>query len=346
MSLLEIQNLSVSFSLYGQKLHAVRGISFSLNEGESLGIVGESGSGKSASVQAIARLQPTAKVEGKVLFEGEDLLTKTDAEMRQIRGSKIGMVFQDPMTSLNPTMTIGAQIEEALRCHRLNVKGRALELLKEMEIAEPEARLKQYPHQLSGGMRQRILIAIALSCRPKLLIADELTTALDVTVQAQILQLLRKQSASTSLILITHDLGVVAQTCKRVLVLYGGKIVESGPVDQILHAPRHPYTQMLLRSLPRLEKDKSEALEAIEGSAPNLLMPPSGCPFAERCPHAMPLCQTPPPFVNNTACWMVYQSRPKTWNLGDSEESRFEGSRREGYCINIAEERSFKDGPF
>ena len=198
--------------------------------------------------------------------------------------------------------------------------------------------LDKYPHQLSGGMRQRILIAIALSCRPKLLIADELTTALDVTVQAQILQLLRKQSASTSLILITHDLGVVAQTCKRVLVLYGGKIVESGPVDQILHAPRHPYTQMLLRSLPRLEKDKSEALEAIEGSAPNLLMPPSGCPFAERCPHAMPLCQTPPPFVNNTACWMVYQSRPKTWNLGDSEESRFEGSRREGYCINISDE--------
>lgn len=305
MNLLDIENLCVSFSLYGKKLQAVRGISFSVKKGESVGIVGESGCGKSAAMQAISRLTPAAKIEGKIFFEGEDLLKKSEAEMRKIRGKSIGMVFQDPMTSLNPTMTIGAQIEEALVCHKMKKTGRALDLLREVEMPDAKDRLKQYPHQLSGGMRQRALIAIALACKPKLLIADEPTTALDVIVQAQILELFKKRGEETSLILITHDLGVVAETCERVLVFYAGKIVESGPVEQILLHPRHPYTQMLLRSLPRLDQPKSEPLQAIEGMPPNLLTPPSGCSFAGRCPYVMPICAKDPPFIGSAACWRL-----------------------------------------
>ncbi len=299
MSLLEIDQLSVSFSLYGQTLHAVRGISFQLEQGESLGIVGESGCGKSAAMQAILRLVPNAKISGKILFNGENLLNKTEAEMRTVRGSQIGMVFQDPMSSLNPTMKIGAQIEEALRCHKLYAPGKALDLLRQVDMPQPELRLKQYPHQLSGGMRQRALIAIALSCQPKLLIADEPTTALDVTVQAQILEILKQRSKSTSLILITHDLGVVSSVCQRMLVLYAGKIVESGPVEQILSHPKHPYTQMLLRALPRMDLPKSEFLQNIEGTPPNLTHPPQGCSFASRCPYAMPICSNEPPLYGN-----------------------------------------------
>ena len=305
MSLLEIEDLRVTFSLYGKPLQAVRGISLSVEEGETVGIVGESGCGKSAAMQAIPRLMSIAKIEGKILFEGEDLLKKSEAQMRAIRGKKIGMVFQDPMTSLNPTMTIGAQIEEALLCHKMKEPGRALDLLRGVEMPEAERRLKQYPHQLSGGMRQRALIAIALACRPKLLIADEPTTALDVTIQAQILEVFKKRSASTSLILITHDLGVVAAIATRVLVLYAGKIVESGPVNQILLRPRHPYTQMLLRSLPRLDRPKSEPLQTIEGAPPNLLLPLRGCSFAGRCPYAMPICEKDPPFIGTAACWRL-----------------------------------------
>ena len=299
MSLLEIDNLSVSFSLYGQTLHAVRGISFQLERGESLGIVGESGCGKSAAMQAIPRLIPNAKISGNILFNGENLLNKSEAEMRAVRGKKIGMVFQDPMSSLNPTMKIGAQIEEALRCHKLYTPGKALDLLRQVEMPQAELRLKQYPHQLSGGMRQRALIAIALSCQPELLIADEPTTALDVTVQAQILEILKQRSESTSLILITHDLGVVASVCQRMLVLYAGKIVECGPVGQILSHPKHPYTQMLLRSLPRMDLPRSEFLQNIEGAPPNLLYPPKGCSFAPRCPYAMPACTNEPPLYGN-----------------------------------------------
>ncbi|MBI5272885.1 MAG: ABC transporter ATP-binding protein [Chlamydiia bacterium] len=303
--LLKIQDLSVTFSLYGQKLHAVRGISFTVNTGEAVGIVGESGCGKSAAVQAITRLSPASNIEGSILFEGENLLQKSEKELQKIRGKRIGMVFQDPMSALNPTMPIGAQIEEALVHHKIVQKGtfdaraRVLTLLRQVELPQAEERLKQYPHQLSGGMRQRVLIAIALACGPRLLIADEPTTALDVTVQAQILDLFRKRDASTSLLLITHDLGVVAETCDRILVFYAGKIVEQGSVQEVLERPQHPYTQMLLQSLPT----HKGPLQVIEGMPPNLLDPPKGCAFAERCPHAAPICQTDPPFFGNTACW-------------------------------------------
>lgn len=309
MNLLEVENLRVSFSLYGKELQAVRGVSFEVAPGEAVGIVGESGCGKSAAVQSILRLTPASKIEGTIRFEGVDLIGKNEKEMRQVRGIKIGMVFQDPMASLNPTMTIGAQIVEGLIYHGITTKkqakARALELLREVEIQRPEERLNQYPHELSGGMRQRVLIAIALAAKPRLLIADEPTTALDVTVQAQILDLLKKRSPSTGLLLITHDLTVVAEMCERILVFYAGKIVEQGSVSQILEHPRHPYTQMLLRSIPHLHKPREEVLETIAGAPPNLLSPPEGCSFAKRCPYAMPICQREPPFIGTAACWRV-----------------------------------------
>jgi oligopeptide transport system ATP-binding protein len=307
-SLLKVEDLEVSFSLYGKELKAVRGVSFEVKMGEAVGIVGESGCGKSAAVQSILRLSPASKLKGKVFFEGDDLLQKTENQMRQIRGLKIGMIFQDPMASLNPTMTVGAQVAEGLIAHgiakRKEAKARALELLKEVEIQRPEERMGQYPHELSGGMRQRVLIAIALSHEPKLLIADEPTTALDVTVQAQILDLLKKRKKSAGLLLISHDLAVVAEMCERVLVFYAGKIVEQGPTSQILSHPRHPYTQMLLRSIPSLDGDGADGLETIAGCPPNLLAPLHGCPFRERCPHAMPVCMKEPPFINSAACWI------------------------------------------
>lgn len=306
--LLQIENLFVSFSIYGKELQAVRGITFEVHPGESVGIVGESGCGKSAAVQSILRLANASKIEGKIWFEGEDLLQKSEKEMRRVRGLKIGMVFQDPMASLNPTMTIGAQITEGLIYHGIvgkrEAKARALELLRQVEIGRPEERLRQYPHELSGGMRQRVMIAIALAASPHLLIADEPTTSLDVTIQAEILDILKKRSQERSLLLITHDLAVVAEMCQRVLVFYAGKIVEEGPVSEILKNPRHPYTQMLLRSIPHLDRPRSD-LEAIPGSPPNLLAPPKGCPFKERCPYAMPICQREPPFIGSAACWKV-----------------------------------------
>ena len=304
MNILEIDDLHVSFSLYGQELQAVRGISFSVKEGEAIGIVGESGCGKSAAIQAIARLSPNAKIRGKILFEGEDLLQKKEKEMQKIRGKKIGMVFQDPMTSLNPTMKIGAQIEESLKHHKIEVGNRPLELLKQVEMPDPEIRISQYPHELSGGMRQRALIAIALACEPKLLIADEPTTAPDVTIQAQILDLFQKRSPKTSLILVTHDLAIVSAICERIFVCYAGKIVEAGPVHQILNSPRHPYTQLLLRALPRLDLPKSlKPLQTIEGNPPNPLALIQGCAFAPRCPYADPLCSRDPPWIGSAACW-------------------------------------------
>ena len=307
MTLLQVDNLRVSFSLYGKELQAVRGVSFEVNSGEAVGIVGESGCGKSAAVQSILRLLPASKIEGKIRFDGVDLLEKSEREMREIRGLQIGMVFQDPMASLNPTMTIGAQVAEGLIFHGIaskkEAKARALQLLREVEIQRPEERLNQYPHELSGGMRQRVLIAIALAAKPRLLIADEPTTALDVTVQAQILDVLKKRSAATGLLLITHDLTVVAEMCERVLVFYAGKIVEQGPVRQILSQPRHPYTQMLLRSIPHLDRPRTERLQTIAGTPPNLLAPPQGCSFAKRCPYAMPICKKEPPFIGSAACW-------------------------------------------
>ncbi|MES2272763.1 MAG: ABC transporter ATP-binding protein [Chlamydiota bacterium] len=309
--LLRVENLTVSFSVQGRSLQAVRGISFSVNEGEAVGIVGESGCGKSAAVQAITRLTPASQVSGKVFFEGDDLLLKNPKELRLVRGKKIGMVFQDPMTSLNPTMKIGAQIVEALLYHNLAnyavAKHKALDLLKVTGVPEPEVRFNQYPHQLSGGMRQRVLIAIALICNPRLLIADEPTTALDVTLQAQILEMLKQmqQHFQTSLLLITHDLGVVSTICEKVLVMYAGKIVEEGTVEEVLLNPKHPYTQMLLRSLPRLSGPKSNELVPIDGAPPNLLNLPKGCAFKDRCPYAMDLCEKEPPMRNSAACWRV-----------------------------------------
>lgn len=294
----------MAFSVQGRKLLAVRGVSFSVREGEAVGIVGESGCGKSATVQALTRLTD-AEVSGKVWFEEEDLLQKKN--LREVRGRKIGMVFQDPMTSLNPTMKIGAQIGEGLIfhgiCRRREAVERAIELLRLTGVPEPEMRAGQYPHELSGGLRQRVTIAIALACNPRLLIADEPTTALDVTIQAQILDLLKRlqKHFQMSLLLITHDLGVVASICEWVLVMYAGKIVEQGSVEDVLLRPKHPYTQMLLRSLPR----KGEALQVIEGVPPNLGSPIVGCAFRERCPLALPICNQEPVFGKSAACWRV-----------------------------------------
>lgn len=290
---LNVEDLSVTFSTQGQLLYAVRGISFQVGEGEAVGIVGESGCGKSATVQAIMGLT-RGQVAGKIEFAG---------------AKKVGMVFQDPMTSLNPTMKIGAQISEGMIYHKLasrqEAKTRAVELLRLVGIAEPEIRIHQYPHEFSGGMRQRVLIAIALACNPRLLIADEPTTALDVTIQAQILDLIKrmKNHFQMALLLISHDFGVVANCCERILVMYAGKIVESGSTRDILQHPQHPYTRMLLNALPRLDRPRSEPLQIIEGSPPHLLTLPKGCAFKERCPYAALKCQEEP--TGPVACWRV-----------------------------------------
>ena len=313
--ILEVKDLQVGFSIQGRELLAVRGINFHIEKGEAVGIVGESGCGKSASVQAMLRLTPASRISGEVLLDGENLLQKSEKELRQVRGKKVGMIFQDPMTSLNPTMKVGAQIAEGMIYHKIAVgkeaKEKAIELLKLVGVPEPELRVHQYPHQLSGGMRQRVLIATALACNPQLLIADEPTTALDVTIQAQILDLLKRmqQHFGTSLLLITHDLGVVASVCERILVMYAGKIVEQGNVEDVLTNPKHPYTQMLLRSLPHLDKPRTDLLLAIEGSPPNLLFPPKGCAFKPRCPFAKDLCDKEPPMEAQTACWLASEAK-------------------------------------
>lgn len=304
--ILEVKNLKVSFSLYGKKLEAVRGISFSIQEGEIVALVGESGSGKSAAVQALTRLS-TASVEGSAYFEGEDLLKKSERQLREVRGKKIGMIFQDPLSSLNPTMKIGDQIAEGMIYHKLTGKkeahAKAVELLHRVGVPDPILRAQQYPHSLSGGMRQRVLIATALACDPKLLIADEPTTALDVTISTQILSLLK--SIRKSLLLITHDLGVVSTVCDRVLVMYAGKIVEEGYVDEVLTSPKHPYTQMLLQAIPRLDRPLADRLVPIDGAPPSIDNPLSGCPFAPRCPYAHDQCKHEPPLQNGSACWRI-----------------------------------------
>lgn len=322
---LEIKDLSVSFETYGAEVQAVRGISFELNEKETLAIVGESGSGKSVTAYSIMRLiaMPPGKfVGGSILFNGEDLTQKSEREMQSIRGKEISMIFQDPMTSINPTMRVGKQIAEGLIKHQNMSKKeahlRGIELLKLVGIPNGETRINQYPHQYSGGMRQRVMIAIALSCNPKILIADEPTTALDVTIQAQILDLMRdlQEKTGTAIILITHDLGVVANTASRVAVMYGGKIVETGKVDEIFYNPKHPYTWGLLGSMPKLDSKKVE-LQAIPGSPPDLADPPQGCPFVTRCPYAMKVCKNHMPEYTSlsetqkTACWLLDERAPK-----------------------------------
>lgn len=300
--LLSIKNLSVTFHTKGRATYALRNLNLTLDKGKKLGLVGESGSGKSVMSRSVLRLlaAPPARISGEIFLENEELLSKKEEEMRHIRGNRISMVFQEPMVSLNPLFTIQSQLAEVVRTHQKLPNEELHELLvqslTEVGIAQPERCLRQYPHALSGGMRQRVMIAMALLCKPEILIADEPTTALDVTIQAQILDLLNEvnQKYGTSIILITHDLGVVAETADTVAVMYAGEIVELSDVRDIFRHPLHPYTQGLLQSIPSLEDEKEE-LQAIEGTAPSLHELPKGCAFCGRCPYARPLCNAGPP---------------------------------------------------
>ncbi|WP_102274138.1 ABC transporter ATP-binding protein [Cytobacillus massiliigabonensis] len=323
--ILEVKDLQVSFDTYAGEVMAVRGVSFYLNKGETLAIVGESGSGKSVTSKSLMKLIPSPPgriTGGEIVFEGKNLVDFTEKQMQKICGSDISMIFQDPMTSLNPTMTVGNQIMETIMKHQKQskhqAKEKAIELLKMVGISSPEKRLSSYPHQFSGGMRQRVVIAMALSCNPKVLIADEPTTALDVTIQAQILELLRdlQQKMGTSIIFITHDLGVVANIADRVAVMYAGKIVEIGKVEEIFYHPQHPYTWGLLGAMPNLNED-AEELITIPGSPPNLLKPPKGDAFAERNKYAMKIdYQLEPPMfklseTHFAATWLLHEKSPK-----------------------------------
>ena len=328
--LLEVKDLCTSFFTYAGEVKAVNGVSFHLDQGEAIGIVGESGCGKSVTVQSIMRLIPNPPgkiIGGSVEFIGVDLLKKSEKQMESIRGKDISMIFQDPMTSLNPVLTVGLQLTEVLKRHEgLTGKAatsRAVELLELVGISNPESRLKQYPHQFSGGMRQRVMIAIALACNPKLLIADEPTTALDVTIQAQILELMKdlKSKINTAIIMITHDLGVVAGLCSRVIVMYGGKIIESGNTNDIYYQPKHPYTWGLLKSVPRLDAKKNTKLIPIPGTPIDLLEPPKGCGFAPRCTHCMQICTEQAPEYtqldqgHQVACWLQHPQAPRVAEL-------------------------------
>lgn len=323
--ILEVKDLSVSFQTYGGEVQAVRNVSFDLYKGETLAIVGESGSGKSVTTQTIMKLIPMPPghiKNGQILFEGKDIVPLSDKQMEKVRGKEISMIFQDPMTSLNPTMKIGRQIMEGLIKHQnmstSSAKERAIEMLRLVGIPMPERRVNQYPHEFSGGMRQRAMIAIALAANPKLLIADEPTTALDVTIQAQILELMKdlQSKMDTSIIFITHDLGVVANVADRVAVMYGGQIVETGTVDEIFYDPRHPYTWGLLASMPSLENDDKSELAAIPGTPPDLTNPPKGDAFAARNPYAMQIDfeEEPPLFqISEThfaKTWLLHPDAP------------------------------------
>ena len=324
-ALLKVENLKVHFNTYAGVVKAVRGVSFELYPGEVLAIVGESGCGKSVTAQTLMRLIPSPPgniAGGSILFGGEDILAKSESQMRKIRGNTMGMIFQDPMTSLNPVLTVGTQITEVLKLHKKmnssEATRRASELLGMVGIPAPESRLKQYPHEFSGGMRQRVMIAMALACEPKLLIADEPTTALDVTIQAQILELMKeiKERLNTAIILITHDLGVVAGIADRVQVMYAGNVIETGTVDQVLGDPVHPYTWGLLKSVPRLDVRKDEKLTPIWGQPPDLLQDIDHCSFLTRCDYAMGICQqqVPPAFgdkeEHQARCWLKHPMAP------------------------------------
>jgi oligopeptide transport system ATP-binding protein len=336
-SILQVNDLQISFSTYAGEVQAVRGVSFDLRRGETLAIVGESGSGKTVTAKSLLRLLPEANTRikgGEAIFEGEDILKLSEQRMQKIRGEKIAMVFQDPMTSLDPTMKIGPQITESLKKH-LGLSGqkareRAVELLTLVGIPNPGDRVKQYPHQFSGGMRQRVVIAIALACDPQILIADEPTTALDVTIQAQILELLRElqQNLGMSVILITHDLGVVAHTAHRVAVMYAGKVVETGTLREIFYDPQMPYTWGLLSSIPLPTADRSQELIPIPGSPPDMADPPKGCPFTPRCPYAMRICAEEMPGYttfsaeHKAACWLHHPMAPNVEapiRIGDTQ---------------------------
>lgn len=312
---LDVKNLSVNFKVYGGEVYAVRDVSFDVKAGECLCIVGESGSGKSVTVQSLMGLSSGMITGGKALLHGSNLLTMTHNQRRKLLGKDIAMIFQDPLASLNPTMTIGHQIEEALLLHtelsKSDRKNRVIELLELVRIPEPKRRIDQYPHELSGGMRQRVMIAMALSCNPRVLIADEPTTALDVTIQAQILALIQELTARFNMatILITHDLGVVAQMADRVAVMYAGKIVEEVTVDDVFYRSKHPYTVGLKRAMPKDTGSVSEPLMPIPGTPPDLFAPPSGCAFAARCPSALSICHSKQPSESRqgnarASCWL------------------------------------------
>ncbi|MDR3332015.1 MAG: ABC transporter ATP-binding protein [Synergistaceae bacterium] len=327
--ILSVKNLRTAFVTSGGRVDAVRGVSFDLYRGEVLGIVGESGSGKTVMSTSILRLLPSNGliVGGEIAFDGIDLAKAGTRALRKIRGNRISMIFQDPMSSLNPLVPIGAQIEEMIIEHRkelsmAEVRAEALRLLGLVRIPEPESRYRAYPHEFSGGMRQRVMIAIAIACGPDVVIADEPTTALDVTIQEQILMLLRslRDELDMSVIFITHDLGVVAEICTRVIVMYGGRIMEEASADDIFDSPAHPYTAGLLASVPNMVLDKALSLSSIPGSPPDMTRPPDGCPFAPRCGHAMNICQAgmPPMYSAGesrfSACWLLAPEAPTGGN--------------------------------
>ncbi len=323
MPLLKIEGLSTHFKTYAGDVQAVRDVNLTVKKGEVLAVVGESGSGKSVTMMSVmGLLAKNARIQGKATFGEQDLLKLSESEMRKIRGREIAMIFQDPMTGLNPTLTIGTQMRESMMHHldmsRTDADKRAIELLELVGVPEAPRRLSQYPHEFSGGMRQRVMIAMSLSCNPRLIIADEPTTALDVTIQAQIIELLKKlkKEYGTAIIMITHNLGVVAGMADRVAVMYGGRVAEVGTVDDIFNHPTHPYTWSLLRAVPRLDGDKQK-LQSIAGSPPNMLKPPGGCAFHPRCPFAMQICaeEAPPMEASGTsqfsACWLNHKDAPK-----------------------------------
>lgn len=332
--ILTVKDLEVSFDTYAGEVKAVRGVSFDVHEGEVIAIVGESGCGKSVTAQTIMKLNPMppARIKnGSIDLDGIDIVSANKKEMEKIRGSLVSMIFQDPMTSLNPTMTVGKQICETLIKHqgvkKEDAMKRAVEMLEIVQIPNAQKRAKQYPHEFSGGMRQRAMIALALACSPKLLIADEPTTALDVTIQAQIIDLMKEIQAktNTAIILITHDLGVVADIAQKVIVMYAGKIVEMGTLDEIFMNPSHPYTWGLMDSIPRIDLDREKELTPIEGTPPDLFAPPVGCGFADRCKYCMKICKEHQPEFftaedgHMSACWLLHPDAPKTHRLTKEE---------------------------
>jgi oligopeptide transport system ATP-binding protein len=342
--ILKVDNLHVSFKAHdGGEIKAVRGVSFELKRGETLAIVGESGSGKSVTAKSLMRLLPKQNSfikDGQILYEEKDLLKYTNKEMQKIRGSEISMVFQDPMTSLNPTMTIGKQIMEGLRKYKSYGRKEAVKiavnLLELVGIPGPMERMKSFPHQFSGGMRQRVVIAMALACNPKVLLADEPTTALDVTIQAQILELMKdlQKKTETAIILITHDLGVVASMAQRVAVMYAGEIIETGTVEEIFYEPKHPYTYGLLLSMPKLHSSRSTRLIPIAGTPPDLGQLRDGCPFAARCPYVMKVCHDFTPKktelsqTHTVSCWLEDERSPQVEWTGGGGGSTDERKRK------------------
>ncbi len=326
-NILEVKNLGVSFHTYAGEVKAVRGVSFHLERGETLALVGESGCGKTVTAKSLMRLNPEPPGEIKegssIKYEGREVLEMSKKELKELRGAEISMIFQDPMTSLNPTMKIGNQIAESLITHmkldKEDALKKAVEMLKTVEIPEAEKRIRDYPHEFSGGMRQRVMIAIALACNPKILIADEPTTALDVTIQAQVLDLLKtlQKEMNTSIILVTHDLGVVANFADRINVMYAGQIIEQGTTREIFYKGEHPYTWALLSSVPRLHGESKKELYSLPGTPPDLLLPLEGCPFASRCNYCMQICREKMPpktelsETHSLACWLKHPSAPK-----------------------------------